>query len=99
MEAEVGVTEAPSLDVALGVATAAVSELSGKLTAQESVTFALPTPNEIQYQVISTHKQSSPLYLTSKATLLLHVFGAVCYGRGPGRQECGDTGRLLLLLL
>lgn len=43
MEAEVVVAEAPSFDVAFGAPMAAVSELSGKLTAQESLTFAPPT--------------------------------------------------------
>lgn len=38
-----GVAEAPSLDVAFGVAMAAASELSGKLPAQESDTFAPAT--------------------------------------------------------
>lgn len=43
VEAEVGVAETPSLDVAFGVAVAAGSELSGKLTAQAWANFALPT--------------------------------------------------------
>lgn len=94
-----GVTDAPSLEGVFEVATAAESDLSGKITAQESVTFAPSTSNGIRDQIVSTQKQSSPLYLTSKATLLLHVFGAVCHRRGPGRQQCSDTGRLLLLLL
>lgn len=42
-----GVTDAPSLEVVFGVAMATGSDLSGKLIAQESVTFALSTSNGI----------------------------------------------------
>lgn len=94
-----GVAAAPSLEAVFGVAAAAGSDLSAELEAQKLVTFDPSARNEIQDQIISIHRQSSPFYLTSKAALLLHVFGAVCYRRGPGRQDCGDTGGLLLLLL
>ena len=45
-----GVTDAPSLEGVFGVAMAAGSDLSGKLAAQESVTFAPSTSTGIRDQ-------------------------------------------------
>lgn len=84
---EVEVTDAPSLEVAFGVAVAAGSDLSRMLTAQESallLLYLLYMEHEIR--LLAHIKQSSLLYLTSKAILFLHIFGAICHRRGPGRH-------------
>lgn len=87
MGTEVEVTDVPSLDVAFGVAVAAESDLSGMLTAQESALLLLNLLYmECEIRLLAHIRWSSTLYLTSMAIIFLHIFGAICHRRGPGRH-------------
>lgn len=61
MGAEVGVTDAPSLEVVFGVAAAAGSDLSGMLTAPKSLLLSLRLLQvELEIRSLVQKNQSSP---------------------------------------